>query len=130
MKTVYPVVISQGQKFLLSYVPDLEIDTQGQDLIEVIEMTRDAISIWCVCQEDAGEPLPIPSDISTIKKKEGDILTLVDTDINEYRRKMENRTIRKNLTLPSWLNERAEKAGINFSQILQKALKEELSITD
>jgi len=130
LKVVYPVVISQGKDFLISYVPDLEINTQGKDLIEVIEMTRDAISIWCVCQEDEGESLPISSDICEIIRDDGDIVTLVDTDIAEYRRELENRTVRKNLTLPSWLNEKAEKAGINFSQTLQRALKEELSITD
>jgi post-segregation antitoxin (ccd killing protein) len=53
-------------------------------------------------------------------------LTLVDIDIDAFRRANDMRTVRKNLTLPSWLNERAEKAGINFSKALQDTLKEQL----
>jgi post-segregation antitoxin (ccd killing protein) len=54
----------------------------------------------------------------------------VDVDVDAYRRKIENRTVRKNLTIPSWLNEQAEMAGVNFSSLLQKALKEELQLAD
>jgi len=46
----------------------------------------------------------------------------------EYRRENDNRAIKKTLSIPSWLNSKAEKAGINFSQTLQKALKEELGL--
>ena len=130
MKVIYPVVISKDEDFFLASVPDCEIDTQGESLIDAVEMARDAISIWCVCEQDAGRALPEPSELSAIKHKHDEILTLVDADIDVYRRTLENRTVRKNLTLPSWLNEKAEKAGINFSQVLQKALKEELSIAE
>jgi len=60
--------------------------------------------------------------------EEGELVTLVDSDIEAYKRKLNDRTVRKNLTLPSWLNEEAEKAGVNFSQILQTSLKEYLGI--
>jgi len=127
MKTAYPIVISKGKKFLIVSVPDCEIDTQGENLVDAIEMARDAISIWCVCQQDEGRLLPEPSDLSTVANNPGDTVTLVDVDVDAYRRTLENRTVRKNLTIPSWLNEQAEKAEINFSQTLQRALKEELA---
>ncbi len=130
MKAVYPVVISKGAQYYLVSVPDLEIDTQGTDIADAIEMARDAICIWCVAEQYAGREIPPSSGINSISHDKEDILTLVDVDIDVYRRKHEMRTIRKNLTIPSWLNEEAEKAGINFSSILQKALKEELSITE
>jgi len=130
MKLAYPVVISKGKSFYIVSIPDCEIDTQGKDLIEAIEMARDAISIWCIEKQDAGRQLPIPSELSSIKCEPNDILTLVDADLEAYRRILDNRTVRKNLTIPSWLNEKAEKAGINFSQTLQKALKENLSIPE
>ena len=60
--------------------------------------------------------------------EDNEIVTLVDIDIDAYRRANDNRTIRKNLTLPSWLNDLAEKAGVNFSQILQEGLKEKLDV--
>ena len=128
MKLAYPVVISKDGKFLLASVPDCEIDTQGNNLVDAIEMARDAISVWCVCEQDMGRQLPLPSDLSSIKHDEGDILTLVDVDIDAYRRTLETRTIRKNLTIPAWLNDAAEKEHVNFSQILQQGLKQHLRI--
>ena len=130
MKVAYPIVISKGDKFLLAHVPDCNIDTQGTDVINIIEMARDAISIWCVGEQDAGRSLPNSSELSAIEIQTDEIVTLVDADIEDYRRKLDNRTVRKNLTIPSWLNERAEVANVNFSQILQKALKEELQIAE
>jgi len=128
MKVAYPVVISNGEKYLIAHVPDCNIDTQGTNIVNTIEMSRDAILIWCVGEQDAGRTLPAPSEISTIEREADDIITLVDADVDEYRRKLDNRTVRKNLTIPSWLNDRAEIANINFSQLLQRALKEELQI--
>ena len=130
MRIVYPVIISKGDKYLLASVPDCNIDTQGENIADAIEMARDAISLWCISEQDAGRKLPNASEISQIEKTDDDIVTLVDADIAEYRRKHDMRTIRKNLTIPSWLNEQAERAGINFSQILQRALKEELQIAE
>lgn len=128
MKIVYPVIISKDKKFLIATIPDCNIDTQGENLVEAIEMARDAISISCVGEQDAGRQLPMPSDIAAIKHSDENIITLVDVDIDSYRRKLENRTVRKNLTIPSWINEQAEQAGINFWAILLKALKQELNL--
>lgn len=130
MITVYPVVFTTIPEGFMAYVPDLEINTHGKDLGNAIEMSRDAISLWCVSQQDEGQELPIPSQLSAIEHQENDIVTLVDADINAYRRSLESKAIKKTLTLPSWLNEKAERAGINFSKTLQKALKEELQITE
>ena len=128
MKIAYPVVISKGRKYYIASIPDCEIDTQGESLVEAIEMARDAISIWCVGMQDKGRQLPVPSELSAITHEHNEILTLVDVDIDAYRRALDNRAVRKNLTIPSWLNDKAEKAGINFSQTLQEALKERLDL--
>ena len=127
MKLVYPVIISKGDKYLIASIPDCNIDTQGENMADAIEMARDAISIWCVTEQDAGRELPTASDIASISCEDDEILTLIDADIEAYRRKLDNKVVRKNLTLPSWLNEQAEAANINFSQTLQRALKEELN---
>ena len=126
MKIAYPVVISKGQEFLIVSVPDCAIDTQGENVVDAIEMARDAISIWCVGEQDAGRQLPVPSELSAIKCNPDEVLTLVDVDIAAYKRKLDTRTVRKNLTVPSWLSEQAEQAGINFSGVLQEALKQKL----
>jgi hypothetical protein len=92
-------------------------------------MARDAIGIIGIDMEDEHEELPIPSLISDIKpKKKSDIVTLVDVDFKEYRRKNDIRAVRKNCTIPSWLSYEAERAGINFSATLQAALKHELHL--
>ena len=128
MKVAYPVIMRKGKKYILASVPDCNIDTQGDDIVDAIEMARDAISLWCVAEQSAGRTLPTPSDITSISCEDGELVTLVDLDIEAYKKKLAERTVRKNLTLPSWLNEEAEKAGVNFSQLLQASLKEYLGI--
>lgn len=129
MKNAYPVILTQGKEFIVVYIPDFNINTQGKDYAEAIEMARDAIGIMGIDMEDENEVIPIPSLISKIKAENtSDIVTLVDVDFAEYRRKNDMRTVKKNCTIPSWLNFEAEKAGINFSAVLQTALKNELQI--
>jgi predicted RNase H-like HicB family nuclease len=124
MKLVYPVILTKDGKYLLVSVPDCDIDTQGKNLAEAIEMARDAISIWCVCEQDAGHKLPTPSDLSSLKTDKDQLTTLVDVDVDAYRRILDNRTIRKNLTIPARLNSFAEANNINFSQVLKDALEQ------
>lgn len=131
MKTAYPIVMSQGAEYIIVYVPDFDINTQGTDYADAIEMARDAIGLMGIDMEDEKEPIPCPSDMSAISKEHAeDIITLVDVDFADYRRKNDMRTVRRNVSLPSWLNAEAEKAGVNVSAILQAALKQELKITE
>ena len=131
MKAVYPVVLSRGKEYIIVYVPDFNINTQGRDEADAMEMARDAIGIIGIDMGDENEPLPTPSKLGDIKKEnESDTITLVDVDFSEYRRKNDLRAVKKNCTIPSWLNFEAEKAGVNFSATLQAALKQELHIAD
>lgn len=127
MKNAYPIVLTQGEKFIVVYVPDFDINTQGTDYADAIEMARDAIGIIGIDMEDDGEDLPAPSPVSSVDSA-GGIVTLVDVDFAAYRRKNDMRAVKKNCTIPSWLNFEAEKAGVNFSSVLQSALKRELKI--
>ena len=129
MKKAYPVILSRGEKFIVAYVPDFQINTQGADIADAIEMARDAIGGVGIDMEDDGESLPEPTAVSAVKADSvADIVTLVDVDFGEYRRKNDMRAVKKNCTIPSWLNFEAEKAGVNFSAILTAALKSELKI--
>jgi predicted RNase H-like HicB family nuclease len=131
MKAAYPILLSKGDKYIVVYVPDFNINTQGIDEAEAMEMARDAIGILGVDMEDENEALPVPTALTDIKKENNsDIITLVDVDFTEYRRKNDMRAVKKNCTIPSWLNFEAEKAGVNFSALLQTALKKELHISD
>ena len=129
MKNSYPIVLTPGADGYSVYIPDFDTGTQGEDLTEAIEMARDAIGLMGIDMEDDRKALPVPSDISEVRKSDADIVTLVDVDFTEYRLKNDMRAVRKNCTLPSWLNYRAEAAGINFSQVLQNALMKELHLT-
>ena len=67
--------------------------------------------------------IPQPFELSAIKAKNGETVLAVNVDFEAYRRALYNRCVKKNCTLPSWLNDKAEKANINFSASLQRALK-------
>ena len=128
MKQAYPVIITKDKDFFVASIPDFETGTQGESLAEAIEMARDAIGMCGCYMQDEKKDIPIPTDIGNVTKEASDILTLVDVDFDEYRKKQEMRTVRKNVTIPSWLNEEAESANINFSALLQKAIKAELHL--
>ncbi|MCM1057903.1 MAG: type II toxin-antitoxin system HicB family antitoxin [Firmicutes bacterium] len=129
MKNSYPIVLMQDTVGYVVYIPDFNINTEGDTLTEAIEMARDAIGIMGIDMEDEGEKLPEPTAISNVKTESAtDIVTLVDVDFGEYRRKNDMKSVKKNCTIPSWLNFEAEKAGVNFSAILTSALKSELKI--
>lgn len=139
MKQVYPTFIIREGKDFLVYVPDLAIYTEGKDFADAIEMARDAIGITGITYEDNGGEIPVPSTgeaATNVAKSNTDIfdyskgiLTYVDVDFSEYRRKMDNKTVRRNVALPNWLNYEAEKAGINVSRVLQEALIKVLKVS-
>ncbi len=122
MKEAYPVVISKTEdgSYYVS-IPDFDIATQGKDLPDAILMARDAIGIMGIDMEDDGKKLPKPNTIQ-FTTDSNDIVTWVDVDFNDYRCRLENKAVKKNCTIPFRLNEEAEKAGINFSKVLQEAL--------
>ena len=131
MKEAYPIVISPAVGGYIVYIPDFDINTEGNSLTDAIEMARDAIGLMGIVMEDDKEVLPAPSEMSTVTKEtKNDIVTLVDVDFTEYRKQNDMRAVRRNVTLPSWLDYEAKKSGLNVSAVLQKALKQELHITD
>lgn len=130
MKQAYPVILTPDETGFTAFIPDFNINTQGDDLCEAIEMARDAIGLMGIDMEDDKKVLPEPCKLESVKREPCDIVTLVDVDFAGYRRKNERRTVKKNCTLPSWLCYEAEQANINFSQVLQEALKRELGITE
>ena len=79
--------------------------------------------------------IPLPSEISNLDTYNGTfaeegttIISFVDIDSGEYRKKFDTKTVRKNVTIPSWLNYEAEHAGINVSRLLQEALMNVLNV--
>ncbi|MDD3337315.1 MAG: type II toxin-antitoxin system HicB family antitoxin [Lachnospiraceae bacterium] len=138
MQEAYPVFIKQYKKEYLVYVPDMGIYTEGKSIADAMAMARDAIGLKGIDLEDEKFMLPIPSDEKRARAKvlsdaddtfdySDGYYTLVDVDFTEYRRKMDNRAVKKNCTIPYRLCMQAEKAGVNFSKLLQEALQQYLA---
>lgn len=131
MKNSYPIVLTPDKVGYVVYIPDFNINTEGDTLTEAIEMARDAIGLMGIDMEDDKKELPFPTPMgSVVKSTEDDIVSLVDVDFTEYRRQNDMRSVRRNVTLPQWLDFEATKSGVNVSALLQRALKQELHLAD
>ncbi|MBC3797872.1 type II toxin-antitoxin system HicB family antitoxin [Acetobacterium tundrae] len=137
MKAIFPVIFTQTDDIVLVEVPDLGILTEGTDMADAIDMARDAIGLKGITIQDDGEDVPVPSKFNEIDPLKGTfapdgsgIVSLVDVDFSEYRRRIDNKTVRRNVTLPNWLNLEADKANVNVSRVLQDALMEKLHVSN
>lgn len=138
MKYAYPVIFTRTEDekdTILIEVPDLEIMTEGFGIADSIEMARDAIGLSGITLEDMGRPIQQPSDMRKIDLKKSEFasaeksfISLVDVDFAKYRKKADNKMVRKNVTIPNWLNKAAEKEKINVSRVLQEALIEKVRL--
>lgn len=126
MKLVYPACFCLEEDGGYSVeVPDLKgCITQGDTLEEALQMAEDAALGWLLTSVEDGDELPSPSNIQDIKLDgKGSFVSLLLLDLTAYTQKYGARkSVKKTLTIPMWLNERAEKCGINFSKTLQDAL--------
>lgn len=131
MKYIYPAVFSKDGDFYVVNFPDLDsCYTQGESLQEAFEMASDVLCLMLYSMEEDGIEIPGPSDIRDIKTSGDEFVSLISCDTIEYRQFFDNKAVKKTLTIPSWLNKMSEQNGINFSAVLQRALKEELHITN
>lgn len=126
MNLVYPAILypfSDGSNGYVVEFPDLlGCVTEGRSLEEVMLMGTDAASGWILGELEDGNKLPQATEYKDIKAKENGLVTLFALDIDAYAERYGEKSVRKNLTIPAWLNTFAEKNNINFSQILQETL--------
>jgi len=127
-RSVYPIIISEEADGYYVSIPDFETATQGESIADAIMMARDVIGLMGIDMQDEGRELPSPNSREYEKQKK-DIVTLVDVDFAEYRKRVDNRAVKKNCTIPYWLSVEAEKVGINYSRTLQDALVNILGVT-
>lgn len=130
-KIYYPVIFhpeSEDGGYSVS-VPDIEgCFSQGEDMNEAVAMVQDAMGLMLEEYFDTGRPLPSASAPNAFDLAPGDFVTMVEFDELAYRKRHEREAVKKTLTIPGWLNHMAEEQGINFSRVLQKALKSELGV--
>lgn len=137
MKYIYPAVLSLDMTdeafpngvYLISF-PDLpNCYTSGETLEEAYEMAEDVLNMVLCGMERDKEEIPVPTSISAVQYNNvGDIVTIVKADTTEYRKKNDNKIVRKNLSIPRWLDTLALERNINFSSVLQRALMQELNV--
>lgn len=129
-KYAYPAVFTQEDSGYSVEFPDIDgCFTCGDTLPEAMEMAEDALCLALYDREEDGEPVPPPSDPRTLQARTDHLVSLIFCDTTEYRKRYDNRTVTKTLSLPNWLNTLSERAGLNFSAVLQEALKAKLDIS-
>ena len=132
MKLVYPAIFTPciERKGYTVVVPDLPgCVTEGQDLLDAIEMGVDAASGRILGELEEGNNIPTPTlRKEDIKLEEADsFISMLVLDIDAYAEKYGEKTVRKNISIPAWLNTYGEKNNINFSRVLQEALLKKAS---
>ena len=125
-KLAYPVIFEKDDDGYFVTVPDLNINTQGENLPDAIMMARDLISLYILDNEEEGKTIALPNTVK-FELSKGAILSYIDIDMASYRKKYGSKTVKKNCTIPAWLNNKAEELNINFSKTLQEALMKKIS---
>ena len=126
---VYPAIFDYADDGISIEFPDLPGCFSCADTDEeALYMAKDAMRGWILVAEDFNEEIPNPTPLKDVGLEQSQRAVLVDVCLAMHREAHRNRAIKKTLTIPAWLNEAAEKEQINFSFVLQKALKEQLSL--
>ena len=127
----YPAVFHRQDKGYWVEFPDLPgCLTQGNTLEEAYAFAKDALSTYLDTSEDIyTQDFKQPSSFSKIAKRfPADPVMLIDFDSVAYAKHTRSRPVKKTLSIPEWLNDEAKKHEVNFSQLLQDALKEKLHL--
>lgn len=129
-KYAYPAVFTpeSGGGYSV-YFPDIEgCYTQGDDMADAIFMAEDSLELMLYEYEESGKKIPNPSSPKDIELNDGEIVSYVSADTLKYRKVFNDKAVKKTLSIPEWMNEAAIKENINFSQVLQDALRQRLNL--
>ena len=128
---MYPAVFHYASDGISVEFPDLPgCLTCGATTEDALYMAKDALSLHLYGIEQDGDDIPAPSELLGIALENNERIVMVEIFMPPFRDEMENRSIKKTLTVPKWLNDLAEERKINFSQVLQSALKIKLGIRE
>lgn len=126
---IYPSIFSFDNDGISVEFPDLEgCFTCGDTTQEAITNAKEAMGLHLFGMEEDNETIPTPTDIKDIKLEDNQSIVLIEVYMPIIREAINNQSVKKTLTIPRWLNNLAEKNNINFSQLLQSALKDILNV--
>lgn len=131
MKLSYPVCLYPNDSGYTAIVPDLPgCVTEGGSYSEAMFMAIDAASLWILDELEDGKKPPLSSNPLNVKADEypNGLVSVIMLDMDAYAEKYGKKAVRKNCTIPAWLNTAAENAEINFSAVLQEALVQQLKL--
>ena len=122
----YPAIFTlEDNEYWVEFVDLKGCFSDGKTLAEAMENAKEAMGLFL---EDLNEYPECTTNIKSLKLEENQIVSFVSVDLEEHKRKYENKSVKKTLSIPAWLNTIAEKENVNFSQILQKALIDTLNV--
>lgn len=125
MKLLYPAIFipCEEKSGYTVEVPDLPgCVSEGDSLIHAIEQGTDAACGWILGELEDGNSIPSASDANKLETPKGGFTNLLVLDIDAYAEKYGEKSVRKSITIPAWLNTYGESNNINFSKVLQEAL--------
>jgi len=122
----YPAIFTfENNQYWVEFIDLIGCFSSGNSLPEAMEKSKEAMGFFL---EDLEEFPGCTTDIKKIKLEDNQLISFVSIDLEEHKRKYTNKSVKKTLSIPAWLNTLAEKENVNFSQILQNALKDYLKI--
>lgn len=128
---VFPAIFDYAEDGISIEFPDLPGCLPcAKTTEEAIKNAKEAMALHLWGMEKDGDPIPEPTPVDKIQVRENQAVMLIEVYMPLYRKAIENQSVKKTLTIPQWLNKLAEEKNVNFSQLLQSALKEHLGIHD
>ena len=126
LSTVFPAIFTfDGKYYTVDFIDFKGCSTFGNSIQNAYEMAQEAMGLFL----DDFTHFPGPTtDFNNIHLETNQFISFVSIDMDEFRKKYNNKAVKKTLSIPAWLNNLSEKNNLNFSQILQEALKEKLGI--
>lgn len=128
---IYPAIFDYAEEGISISFPDLPGCFSCADSDEeALSMAKDALGLHLYSMEEDNDDIPNPTPINKIKLEENQVVVLIEVFMPSMRQAIENYSVKKTLSIPQWLNKLAIERNINFSQVLQSALKEQLGIQE
>jgi len=128
---IYPAIFDYAEDGISISFPDLPgcISCANTDE-EALYMAKDALGLYIACSEEDNEELSKPSKLNEIDLNKNQRVVLIEVNMPLFREAVQNTSVKKTLTIPKWINDIAERNNVNFSQLLQLAIKENLGISE